>query len=1197
MTQKTDNQEVDRRKLWNRRRVLRKAAAFFLTLLLAFLPAGSMISGNFAHAAEFKIQMLQKGSMLADYNFYFFNVRVGTGIFYWIKSDGSPLFCVQKDRPLLDGLGGAEDSEEFGSWKHFSDQQYELVSLVLQSCGQRRGDSRELKPGEYLAGQAAVWGILTGYWESTDQLRSEMEVLYEHVGDWNEWTAAELIEDARKMTEIICQAIQDYYSDSSPYIPSFASKYPDKAPLWQAEWQDGICRITFEQGERADAVKDFIYDLPSGWSCQWEGDRITFQCEDPKSGTFTVSGHAPEGTRLGEGMPIGLIYIVTPSSYPTFQHLASGVEITAPWSCYFQLSIPEKPDDTGSWELEETRCYRHQEDFEAIYGAQLEKRDGETDFALEGAVFQPLEYFDASQLEDTVLDAEQIPSWTGWQARCPEEITGDDGRIIHIDRKTYHYEKTYCGGHPEPKIYYEGNSQTRREEIEEEAWAAWEEEAEACQMRCDYHSIDGSGLQELEADRDLAYNQFTSLVYGYAFKETKPPEGYQIPAEGTESEKIFLVSLQAGGGVWEEGRGLQISRKITNRTAAPAAARTGAAGRTATSSAAASSAAISSAAVSSTASPSVASPSDSSRREEMPGEDNQDFVTEESTASQSQAAGRLTRRTRAAVWLTSQLPALEKEAVDYSRLYWCIVDNFRETPEETTPEETLPEETTPEETLPDETTPEETLPEETLPEETTPEETLPEETAPEETSPEETPPEETPEETLPATVPEESASTKPETSGSGNGGGRERKETDPAVIPTEEVPKGPARQGWIEAFYEAGTASRSEAGKNLPGTGEEGWLIPKTGDREWSDVFCIAGALISSGTVGIILWIRMRKKGEPGKRKRGGKSGWMISAFFLLTGLMCGGQDTWGAVMPEMALVEQKEEDSAVIRYFADDEEGEEEGETAAFIPDEWYVDEKGQTYQLDFYRLEEWEIPETEEWQVRTETFYKVEDPAQIPGELSVTAMDDENKREGRGTLKRNAVKEISGSWADDFQVSLTFYDYGAETYQLGDRLVPGENVLEYLLEEQQLFLEAIGCSPLRYRIREFVWEGDVYQKDGLQCRNALALGSRFLSDYQAEFTGNLWYPPVSRTRWQAVYRILQEMPEETVREETKPQETSAAAPESETESEPEEKAAAGFRITRLLAAYTVSLAVLLPLLIFLLFWAGKRKKKASRK
>ena len=92
MTQKTDNQEVDRRKLWNRRRVLRKAAAFFLTLLLAFLPAGSRFREIFAHAAEFKIQMLQKGSMLADYNFYFFNVRVGTGIFYWIKKRWQPAF-------------------------------------------------------------------------------------------------------------------------------------------------------------------------------------------------------------------------------------------------------------------------------------------------------------------------------------------------------------------------------------------------------------------------------------------------------------------------------------------------------------------------------------------------------------------------------------------------------------------------------------------------------------------------------------------------------------------------------------------------------------------------------------------------------------------------------------------------------------------------------------------------------------------------------------------------------------------------------------------------------------------------------------------------------------------------------------------------------------------------------------------------
>ena len=248
-------------------------------------------------------------------------------------------------------------------------------------------------------------------------------------------------------------------------------------------------------------------------------------------------------------------------------------------------------------------------------------------------------------------------------------------------------------------------------------------------------------------------------------------------------------------------------------------------------------------------------------------------------------------------------------------------------------------------------------------------------------------------------------------------------------------------------------------------------------------------------------------------------------------------------------LVEQKEEDSAVIRYFADDEEGEEEGETAAFIPDEWYVDEKGQTYQLDFYRLEEWEIPETEEWQVRTETFYKVEDPAQIPGELSVTAMDDENKREGRGTLKRNAVKEISGSWADDFQVSLTFYVMGQKPISSETAWSQGKMFWNTFWRSSSFFW-SIGCSPLRYRIREFVWEGDIYQKDGLQCRNALALGSRFLSITRRSLRG-ISGIPLSPGQMAGCLPDFAGNAGRDSPEETKPQETSAAAPEPETESE----------------------------------------------
>ena len=36
---------------------------------------------------------------------------------------------------------------------------------------------------------------------------------------------------------------------------------------------------------------------------------------------------------------------------------------------------------------------------------------------------------------------------------CQSEITTDgNGRFEHSDQKTYHYSKTYCGGHPEPVI-------------------------------------------------------------------------------------------------------------------------------------------------------------------------------------------------------------------------------------------------------------------------------------------------------------------------------------------------------------------------------------------------------------------------------------------------------------------------------------------------------------------------------------------------------------------------------------------------------------------------------------------------------------------------------------------------------------------------------------------------------------------------
>ncbi len=1183
MTQRTDNQEAGRRKGLVKRGRFRKTAAVFLALLLSLSPLGSVLSGSFAQAAQFKIEAFRKGSMLDDDDFYFFKVKLGTGIYYWIKSDGSPLFCVQKDKALIDGLSGSETSEEYGNSRYFSSQQYELVSLVLQSCGMRRDETRELTPGEYLAGQAAVWGILTGNWEGTDQLKEEMEVLYGHVEDWNEWTSDELVEDARNMTDAIARAIDDYFGDDSPYLPSFASKYPNRAPLWQAEWEDDVCVITFDLNDRAEAVREFTYELPQGWSCWWEGDQITFQGEEVEPGTYSISGYAPEGTGLSEAMPIGLIYIVYPTNYPSFQHLASSVEVTAPWSCYFRLYVPEKPDTTGTWSLEETRYYRHQEEFEAVYGAQLEKRDGETGDLLKGAVFQPLEYFESGQLKDTVLDQTQFAVWEGWQERCPEEVTGEDGRVVHIDRKTYHYEKTYCGGHPEPEIQYEGNSEARREEIEAEAWAAWEAEAEACAERCDYHQIDGSAAEEMEADRDLAYSQFIRLVYGYTFQETQAPDGYLLP-EGGDLQKVFCVSLQAGGKTQDAESTWTLSAHTVPVTRSPAGGQAGASAGVASSSDAARP---------------VASPSDaSSGRDTAAGGSQNSGVSQSGSASQgsgsqggsvsqnsggsqngsttqnssvshqaaaeqnatsSQARRRAVRQNAAIVWLTSTIPPLETGEADYSALYTCFVDNFRETPEEPTPEETIPEEPTPEEP-----TPEETIPEEPTPEEPTPEETAPEELAPEETTP-----------GVPVTA-----------TGSGSEG-KDRDRTESTVTPETEASETPVRQGWIEAVYEAGPASGSEAKKAKEEQMRAEKILPKTGDGDRTGRNLLLALFAGSGMSGALLWFRRRKRGRVRRSRKGGWFTWMFLAVLLLTGWSGQRQAAYAAIV-------EPDEGEVIIRYF-DDEDG--AGGADAFIPAEWYEEEEGVTYYLDSSRKVEEEVPEKRERQTRTMMFYGIEDPAQIPNQIPAIVQDEENQRQGSGTLEQMDIEEMSGTWSEDFQVVLTFYDYGAESYRFGDLSVPGEDAFAFLVREQDAFLESIGCSPLRYRINTFVWDGEDYLEDGIACRKAIARGARLLSDYRTTFSGVIDYPAVTRSRWQVVYRRLRETLRETEEAEEQAEPQAETVPVQAEEEPPEEEPRSpGWKITRLLIACTISLVVLIPFLLFLLVYAGKRKKSSYR-
>lgn len=866
---------------------------FILVLVLTLSPCGAFFSGNVtAWAENFTIRKLKDSSIIKNGNFAFYGSPLRSDLLYWIKSDGTPLFCVEREKHLLANLDGSEVSEEYGESTYLDEQEYELVSLVLQCCGMIRGEAVELHPGVYIAGQAAVWGITSTSWKGVNHFRKEMEKVYAHIEDWYEFPGEEILAQCQEATEKICETIEAYYGDESPFVPSFASKYKEKAPVWAAyRNSEGNCRISFGLDGKSEAVKDFIFEMPEGWNYEWQGDQVVFYAEKAEEGTISITGRAKEGTLLDKAMPIGLVHIVGPKYYSFFQHLASAVECKTNWSCYFKLQVTE-PELSGKWEMPEVLHYSHQETFHTLYGVGLEKIDGDTTEPISGVSFQPLEYFDEKQLEKTDLDRSQIKTWKGWKANCGPEITDEDGCLEHWDKKEYLYEKTYCSGHPEPEINYQGSDEAYREILEQEAHKVWEECVEECSRKCDFHSMDGSGRKQMEEERDLLYQQFIHLVYGYTFQEISPAPGYLPHGEHegeAEIEKVFLVSQQAGGEV-QEKQEEKIQRSIfqvnkVNAFLGGTASSSDAeeeemGGKEESNKAAENREEDDKTEDNGEEDTAVDNKAGNNREEDNQAEESgieenktdEDVEKGDAKEREKELVKKIMRlKKKKIIWLTSEVEKIEtQEADDYS-LYQFTVKNYKIPPEETTPEETPPEETTPEETTPEETPPEETTPEETTPEETLPEETPPEETTPEETTPEETLPEETtPEETLPKETPPEETTPKetlpeetpPPSPPKRPGGGRGKVITPPPSIPEETteaftveeepVPQALLRMGWIEAEY----ATPSIVQKKRANKGDRMDTLPETGERGG----CVFAVLFFLSGIGVLLTLVLRKR-------------------------------------------------------------------------------------------------------------------------------------------------------------------------------------------------------------------------------------------------------------------------------------------------------------------------------------------------
>lgn len=269
------------------------------------------------------------------------------------------------------------------------------------------------------------------------------------------------------------------------------------------------------------------------------------------------------------------------------------------------------------------KVYRHEEDMKSTYNVQLYKYDHETGKPLENSVFKLYERFDDQDEIDKERDGpvhiyeggEPYKSyhtdnpviWNGFRF-ISGLSTDKDGYASKTVSHGYHYDKTFCDGHPAPQFVVVPEEEEEEDEETGEAAVANEAEIEAaqaenkrlaqswigCYEACEAHAsgdfdgvhfhwlmpeVDMGAIESIlssggdpgetpdagkttsaegeesyresgcEEDCRLTYDKFISLRYSYTFVESKARDGYirhDLHADDLPIEVITTDSSENG---------------------------------------------------------------------------------------------------------------------------------------------------------------------------------------------------------------------------------------------------------------------------------------------------------------------------------------------------------------------------------------------------------------------------------------------------------------------------------------------------------------------------------------------------------------------------------------------------------------------------------------------------------------------------
>ncbi|XBX10707.1 SpaA isopeptide-forming pilin-related protein (plasmid) [Enterocloster clostridioformis] len=540
----------------------KRITAFFLAAALAVLPAASGIGGFVVSLAEERtIRSLFYGNLLKEgSSFSFYGKDVPRYGMWAYQIDSNPVFCLEPTKKMYNGATGQVTWYDLDG----SDLPYGITAekaealyyaLASGGCFEDSHANIAKTQGGYMMMQSAVWAILSDDWDF-DRFAEEME--------------QKIIPNAKnpQVAPIVRNFVKEYTLNAQDMIrenviPAFASRYSETAPSHQMkQMEDGTYSCTFvTDGSWMQNELEFL--VPDGWEYRRQGNEITFICKTGNPNSGIIKGVFPETRPAFQYWyrPTKLA-IVTPAggdaSSRQAQVMMAGEK--QPWEVYLQFGAGPFTGRDGGFELPYER-FQHEETFHRNYNFELNKTDSETGKPLKDSSFEILEQFDFSQLDGTNLETGQFEDQDQEgpyhnRAICTGRITTDDnGHFLHDDEKTYLYEKTYCGGHPDPIIEEieagedaseeeEGEIAERNEELREEAWKQWQECVDWCEANCDFHSVtEGAAKEAMEADRDEAYHTFIRLKRSYTVREITARTGYIVHDVHNDDIPIEIVEF------------------------------------------------------------------------------------------------------------------------------------------------------------------------------------------------------------------------------------------------------------------------------------------------------------------------------------------------------------------------------------------------------------------------------------------------------------------------------------------------------------------------------------------------------------------------------------------------------------------------------------------------------------------------------